>query len=95
MKVASQQGISLSELEMINGTGANGRVTKKDLQNYIASNADSNLTPIKKQSVKPELLKNIQSGEKVQLDHMRRKISEHMRYSLNTSAPKSAIIIDA
>ena len=86
MKVASQQGISLSELEMINGTGANGRVTKKDLQNYIASNADSNLTPIKKQSVKPELLKNIQSGEKVQLDHMRRKISEHMRYSLDTSA---------
>ena len=86
MKVASQQEISLSELEMINGTGANGRVTKKDLQNYIASNADSNLTPIKKQSVKPELLKNTQSGEKVQLDHMRRKISEHMRYSLDTSA---------
>ena len=86
MKVASQQGISLSELEMINGTGANGRVTKKDLQNYIASNADSNLTPIKKQSIKPVLLKNIHSGEKVQLDHMRRKISEHMRYSLDTSA---------
>ncbi len=86
MKVASQRGISLSELEMINGTGANGRVTKKDLQNYIASDADSNLKPIKKQSIKPELLQNIQSGEKVQLDHMRRVISEHMRYSLDTSA---------
>jgi len=86
MKVASQQGISLSELEMINGTGANGRVTKKDLQNYIASNANSNLKPIKKQSIKPESLQNIQSGEKVQLDHMRRMISEHMRYSLDTSA---------
>jgi 2-oxoglutarate dehydrogenase E2 component (dihydrolipoamide succinyltransferase) len=86
MKVASQRGISLSELEMINGTGANGRVTKKDLQNYIASDEDSNLKPIKKQSIKPELLQNIQSGEKVQLDHMRRMISEHMRYSLDTSA---------
>mgnify|MGYP001253012917 CR=1 FL=1 len=86
MKVASQRGISLSELEMINGTGANGRVTKKDLQNYIASDADSNLKPIKKQSIKPELLQNIQSGEKVQLDHMRKMISEHMRYSLDTSA---------
>ena len=86
MKVASQRGISLSELEMINGTGANGRVTKKDLQNYIASDADSNLKPIIKQSIKPELLQNIQSGEKVQLDHMRRMISEHMRYSLDTSA---------
>ena len=86
MKVASQRGISLSELEMINGTGANGRVTKKDLQNYIASDEDSNLKPIKKQSIKPELLQNIQSGEKVQLDYMRRMISEHMRYSLDTSA---------
>ena len=86
MKVASQRGISLSELEMINGTGANGRVTKKDLQNYIASDEDSNLKPIKKRSIKPELLQNIQSGEKVQLDHMRRMISEHMRYSLDTSA---------
>ena len=86
MKVASQRGISLSELEMINGTGANGRVTKKDLQNYIASDEDSNLKPIKKRSIKPELLQNIESGEKVQLDHMRRMISEHMRYSLDTSA---------
>ncbi len=86
MKVVSQQGISLSELEMINGTGANGRVTKKDLKTYIASNANSNLKPIKKRSIKPESLQNIQSGEKVQLDHMRRMISEHMRYSLDTSA---------
>ena len=86
MKLASQEGISLSELEMINGTGANGRVTKKDLQNYIASNTDSHLMPVKKQIKKPEELQTIQSGEKVQLDHMRRKISEHMRYSLDTSA---------
>ena len=88
MKLASQNKISLSELEMINGTGGNGRVTKKDLQNYIASkaNANSNLKPVKKYSTKPESVQNIRGGEKIQIDHMRRMISEHMRYSLDTSA---------
>ena len=86
MKIANQQGISLSQIEMITGTGANGRVTKKDLQHYISSDADSNSKPEKKQPVKPASLHTIQSGEKVQLDHMRKMISEHMRYSLDTSA---------
>ena len=38
IKLASQNGIRLSDVEMISGTGANGRVTKKDLHNYINSN---------------------------------------------------------
>ena len=37
--LANQQGISLAELEQINGTGKNGRITKKDLEKYIASGA--------------------------------------------------------
>ena len=41
MRIVSQEGISLSELELIEGTGANGRVTKKDLQNYINARTDS------------------------------------------------------
>ena len=86
MKIANQQGISLSQLEMITGTGVNGRVTKKDLQHYISSDVDSNSNPEKKQPVKPASLHAIQGGEKVQLDHMRKMISEHMRYSLDTSA---------
>ena len=86
MKIANQQGISLSQLEMITGTGANGRVTKKDLQHYISSDAGLNFKPEKKQPVKPASLHTIQGGEKVQLDHMRKMISEHMRYSLDTSA---------
>ena len=86
MKIANQQGISLSQLEMIAGTGANGRVTKKDLQYYISSGAGLNSKPEKKQPVKPASLHTIKGGERVQLDHMRKMISEHMRYSLDTSA---------
>ena len=86
MKIANQQGISLSKLELIDGTGANGRITKKDLQNYINTNIDSDFNPTKKSVAKPISLPNVQSGKKIQIDHMRKMISEHMRYSLDTSA---------
>ena len=86
MRIVSQEGISLSELELIEGTGANGRVTKKDLQNYINARTDSNLSPIKKSTSKPASFPNIQDGKKVQIDHMRKMIAEHMRYSIDTSA---------
>ncbi len=86
MNIASRQGISLGELELIDGTGANGRVTKKDLQNYINTNTDSDFKPTKKSVVKPKSLLNVQGGKKIQIDHIRKMISEHMRYSLDTSA---------
>ena len=86
MKIANQQGISLSELELIDGTGANGRITKKDLQNYINTNTDSDFNPTKKSVAKPISFPNVQGGKKIQIDHMRKMISEHMRYSLDTSA---------
>ena len=35
--IASKEGISLDELERINGTGSNQRVTKKDILNYVSS----------------------------------------------------------
>ena len=86
MKIASQQGVRLSELELIDGTGANGRVTKKDLQNYINTKTNSDFKPTKKSVTKPVSLPSIQGGKKIQIDHMRKMISEHMRYSLDTSA---------
>ena len=86
IKLAGQQGIRLSELEMISGTGANGRVTKKDLQNYINSNTSSISEPVKSSTSKPESLVVNQDGKKIKIDHMRKMISEHMRYSLDTSA---------
>jgi len=86
MKIASQQGVRLSELELIDGTGANGRITKKDLQNYINTNTDPDVKPTKKSVTKPVSLPSIQGGKKIQIDHMRKMISEHMRYSLDTSA---------
>ena len=53
IKLAGQQGIRLGELEMISGTGANGRITKKDLQYYIKSNTSSKPTPVKRGISRP------------------------------------------
>ncbi|MDG1223682.1 MAG: E3 binding domain-containing protein, partial [Candidatus Marinimicrobia bacterium] len=36
-KLANQEGIGLSELVLINGTGKSGRITKKDLEGYLSS----------------------------------------------------------
>ena len=81
--LASQEGISLADLEQINGTGKNGRVTKKDLEKYIASG--SKLKKDNPMDVKKDL--NVhQSSKIIEIDNMRRKISDHMRYSLDTSA---------
>lgn len=37
LNIAGKEGISMSELEAVPGTGAEGRVSKKDILNYIAN----------------------------------------------------------
>ncbi|MEM9991233.1 MAG: dihydrolipoamide acetyltransferase family protein, partial [Bacteroidota bacterium] len=43
--IAAQENISLEELETLTGTGANGRVTKHDILNYLKSRNKTNVTP--------------------------------------------------
>ena len=35
MSIANKENVTFDELESISGTGANGRVSKKDILNYI------------------------------------------------------------
>ncbi len=42
LNIASNEGISLSELERISGTGNEGRVTKKDILSYVTRRKDGN-----------------------------------------------------
>jgi 2-oxoglutarate dehydrogenase E2 component (dihydrolipoamide succinyltransferase) len=37
LNIAATEGVSMAELEKINGTGAEGRVTKKDIIQYVAN----------------------------------------------------------
>ena len=85
--LANQEGISFSELELIEGTGNLGRITKKDLEKYLSLGQRS----IDRSSMlvpkKPTLSFESSSESKTnKIDNMRKRISDHMRYSLDTSA---------
>ena len=86
-KLANQEGISFSELALINGTGKLGRITKKDLEGYLSSGNrsidKSSMQLPEESSLSFEFASNSKTDK---LDNMRKRISEHMRYSLNTSA---------
>ena len=80
LKIAREEGISISTLEALNGTGRGGRVTKRDILEYINDKPE---TPIKEQ---PQEITNISNKDVVEMDHMRKLIADHMRSSLDTSA---------
>ena len=46
LNIAQSEGVSLHELQFINGTGGQGRVTKKDILNYIAAKKAGTLNPV-------------------------------------------------
>ena len=89
LKIANQEGIPLVELENIEGTGANGRVTKKDIQNYISSRGNQtigkNIEVVTVEDTKTTFDTD-QNNNVEQIGHMRKLIAEHMRHSLDTSA---------
>ncbi len=95
LNIAREEGISMEELELIEGTGVGGRVTKKDLLNYIQSGRKFKQKveqkefkeEIKDIKVTPEPVK-FEAGEKIKIepmDHMRQLIMEHMIKSRDTS----------
>lgn len=80
LTIAKENNIGMEELERIPGTGMGGRLTKKDLLNYIEEKG-------KKEEKIP--IQQPAPGEReiiIPMDHIRKKIAEHMRRSLDTSA---------
>ena len=88
LKIATQKNLSLSELDSIQGSGRNGRITKKDLHAYLGTRSPVPPTTIVKQELIKSAPTEIKSvpGKKEDIDHMRKLIAGHMRYSLDTSA---------
>lgn len=63
INIAQQEGISMSELENIPGTGQDGRVSKKDILTYVANRSSVN-TPQKPNGIHPQVVleKDIESN---------------------------------
>jgi 2-oxoglutarate dehydrogenase E2 component (dihydrolipoamide succinyltransferase) len=96
--IAKEEGISLAELETIEGTGKDGRVTKNDMLSYVKNRGNQENTKVT-QVKQPEVVKTkkvskpvgssltLQEGDEVvAMSRMRKLISGYMVNSLETSA---------
>jgi len=100
LNIAKSEGIGMEELERVPGTGKEGRVTKKDILNYVKNRASSP-APVAAPSpssngvpktpaetpVKAAPSPKYDSGEVeiIEMDRMRKLIAEHMVMSKQTS----------
>jgi len=98
--MASEEGIEMTELESITGSGKEGRVTKSDMVSYLKTRGSApataqvktetkKTTPAPKTAVPahtPVNVPNTGGTEIVEMDRMRKLISAHMTMSKQTSA---------
>jgi len=96
--IAKKEGISLKELEGIEGTGKDGRITKKDILAYISQRATNLIQsdPSAQISVSPVMpnIKTISNGSDQfrEMTRMEGLIADHMMSSLRTSAHVQSFI---
>ena len=88
LNIAREEGVSAGELESIEGSGIGGRVTKKDILNYIKNKGTIQSTPA------PEIKRSTTSSgiEIMPMDNIRKKIMEHMVRSRDTSVHVTEIM---
>jgi len=94
--IAREENIGTKELETISGTGAEGRVTKKDILDYVQNrklgksiNVLQNTSPVSTASASLHA-----TDEIIQMDRMRKMIAERMVESKRT-APHVTSFVEA
>ncbi len=97
--IATAEGISVTELESIAGSGKDGRVTKEDILNYIKNRGSQPAVaaPVVSQpTVTPPtqvIPVSVNGGDEiVEMDRMRKLISGYMVASVQTSAHVQSFI---
>ena len=77
-KMAAENGLSLEDLQKINGTGENGRIRKQDVENFLKPRKQNTSTPF----VEEKLQLKVELGEALEpLSKMRKLIAENMEKS--------------
>ncbi len=82
--IAQTEGISLSELDALAGSGREGRVTKADILAYVADrNPSSAPSTAQRPAPKPSPVKPVEvsagaGDEIIEMDRMRKLIADHM-----------------
>jgi 2-oxoglutarate dehydrogenase E2 component (dihydrolipoamide succinyltransferase) len=102
--MAAEEGISIDELDKIKGSGSEGRVTKKDILDFINSGKSAQSQPANKETPnsnaahQPAQEKKVYpvsvSGgdEIIEMDRMRKLIADHMVMSKQTSAHVTSFV---
>ena len=95
--IAKQEGVSISELEAINGSGKEGRVTKEDILKFVDSLKSNVAAPVSIPTTSTPQTKaapvSVNGGDEiVEMDRMRKLISGYMMASINTSAHVQSFI---
>lgn len=103
-KIAETEGFSMEQLEMILGTGKDGRVTKSDILSYIENRTNtqsvgvsevlkpSAISPAIKEVVKPAPVSVNGGDEIIEMTRMGKLVSKHMVASVQTSAHVQSFI---
>lgn len=100
LTIARNEGIGMAELESIAGTGADGRVTKKDILQYVEDRKNGRARPAASLSMSEPTEEKAEPGkaiipaapsykgnaEIIEMDRMRRLIADHMVQSKRISA---------
>jgi pyruvate dehydrogenase E2 component (dihydrolipoamide acetyltransferase) len=100
MNIAKKENVGLDELRKIKGTGLEGRVTKKDILNYIETGkSESKKISVSHEKEKKKVAvpsyKPVYSNdeiEKIPMDNIRQKIMQHMVSSRDTSVHVSSMV---
>lgn len=99
LNIAAQEGVSMTELEKIPGTGNEGRVTKKDILQFVSDKKSGKAVQpaqpaselqqqmvIPMNKVQPSAPASYQGNvEVIEMDRMRKLIADHMVRSKHTS----------
>jgi 2-oxoglutarate dehydrogenase E2 component (dihydrolipoamide succinyltransferase) len=100
LNIANSEGISMVELEQIQGTGNEGRVTKKDILHYVQSRRQPSVVSYQQKEERRQIERPVEeltafeetspyyegNVEIVEMDRMRKLIAKHMVNSKHTSA---------
>ena len=99
MSIAKEEGISVAELEQIPGTGKEGRLTKRDLLNYLKSPKESSSNNGHTSQPKPhatvavpEPITTNGHQEVIEMDRMRKMIATRMVSSKQISAHVTSFV---
>ncbi|MEQ6118995.1 dihydrolipoamide acetyltransferase family protein [Reichenbachiella sp. MALMAid0571] len=93
LNIAREENIPKAELEIISGTGSEGRVTKKDILAYVASRKSANSdisTPTNGATTQPAIFSG--EDEIIEMDRMRKVIADRMMESKRIAAHVTSFV---